>query len=149
MGKIQNFVLSIKTNFPTSNSGAFVVPPIGDSFMYIEISNNFGLNVYCSWERIDTIQISNITFYYNRFSTQGDLRSMGQFRNQVLSKDNVWLTKFIIPKNQQYSNAATDWTILSLNITEQNYGVIFVYDQNDSAHADMCFSNITITHSPY
>ena len=72
---------------------------------------------------------------------------MGRFQIRLLSKDNVWLTKFIIPKNEQFSVEASDWTILSLNITEENYGIKFIYDQIDSAHADMCFSNITITHS--
>ena len=77
-GKIQNFIRSTKTNSPTGNSGAIVSPPVGNSFMYIETSgNNFGSNVFCSWERIDIIQISNIIFYYNRFSIQGDLRAMG------------------------------------------------------------------------
>ena len=38
--------------------------------MYIETSsNNHGHErVFVSWERTDIIQISNITFYYNRFS---------------------------------------------------------------------------------
>ena len=74
---------------------------------------------------------------------------MGRFRIKILTKDNVWLTKFVIAKNTQFSNAATDWIKLNLNITDENYGVTFIYDQNDSAHADMCFSNITITHSPF
>ena len=118
--------------------------------MYVETSsNNFGPNVFCSWERVDIIHISNITFYFNRFSIQGDLRSMGRFQIQILTKDNVWLTKFIIAKNTQFSTLSSDWTILSLNFTDENYGVKFIYDQIDSAHADMCFSNITITHSPY
>ena len=149
-GKIQNFIRSSKSSSPTGISGAIVQLPIGDSFLYIETSgNNFGSNVFCSWERIDIIQIPNITFYYNSFSTQGDFRAMVGFRIQILTKDNVWLTKFNIPKNEQYSNAGTDWTILSLNITEENYGVKFIYDQIDSALGDMCFSNITITHSVY
>ena len=149
-GIINNFIRSTKTNSPTGNSGAAVQPPIGDSFMFIETSsNNFGPNVFCSWERIDIIQVSNITFYYNRFSIPGDFRAMGRFRIQILTKDNVWLTKFIIAKNTQFSNTSTDWIILSLNFTDESYGVKFVYDQIDSAHADMCFSNITITHSPY
>ena len=74
---------------------------------------------------------------------------MGRFEIQIIAKDNVWLTKFNIPKNDQFSNSEKDWIILSLNITEENYGVKFVYDEIDSAHADMCFSNIIITHSPY
>ena len=149
-GNVQNFFRSTKTSSPTSNSGAINSPPIGDSFMYIETSsNNFGPNVFCSWERVDIIQISNITFYYNRFSIQGDFRAMGCFQIQILTKNNVWITKFNIAKIDQFSNAATDWIILNLNITDENYGVKFVYDQIDSAHADMCFSIITITHSPY
>ena len=147
---IQNFIRSTKTSTPTGNSGAIVTPPIGDSFMYIETSgNNFGPNVICSWERIDIIRISNITFYYNRFSIQGVFRALSRFQIQIITKDNVWLTKFNLPKNEQYSNAATDWTILILNITQENYGIKLIYDQIDSAHADMCFSNISITHSPY
>ena len=149
-GNINSFSRSTKTNSPTGNSGATVQPPIGDSFMFIETSsNNFGPNVFCSWERIDIIQVSIITFYYNRFSIQGDFRAMGRFQIQILTKDNVWLTKFIIAKNTQFSNTATDWIILNLNITDENYGVKFVYDQIDSAHADMCFSNLLISHSPY
>ena len=148
-GKIQNFIRSTKTNSPTANSGSTVIPPIGNSFMYIETSGiNSGENVFCSWERIDIIQISNITFSYNRFSIQGDLRAMGRFRIQILTKDIVWLTKFNIYQNEQFSVEATDWIILSLNITEENYGVKFIYDQIHSAHAALCFSNIAITHSP-
>ena len=149
-GKIQSFLRSTRTNSPINISGATVTPPIGNSFMYIETSsNNFGENVFCSWERIEIIQISNITFYYNRFSIQGDFRAMGRFRIQILTKDNVWLTKVNIPKNDQISDASTDWIILNLNITDENYGVKFIYDQIDSARADMCFSNITKAHSPY
>ena len=74
---------------------------------------------------------------------------MGRFQIQLLSKDNVWLTKFLTLKNEQNSIASTDWTILNLNITDENYGIKFLCDQIDSAHADMSFSNIIISHSPY
>ena len=67
-GKIQNFIKSTKTNSPTGDSGATSLPPIGSAFMYIETSsNNNGENVFVSWERTHIIQITNITFYYNRF----------------------------------------------------------------------------------
>ena len=65
---IHNFVKSTKTHSSTGNSGATNIPPIGDSFMYIETSsNNHGNNVFVSFERTDFIQISDITFHYNRF----------------------------------------------------------------------------------
>ena len=82
-GKIQNFIRSTKTNSPTNDSGATSLSPIGDRFLYIETtSNNHGShNVFVSWERTDIIQISNITFYYNRFSISDvNLRAMGRFR---------------------------------------------------------------------
>ena len=150
-GKIQNFLKSTKSSSPTGNSGATSLPPIGNSFMYIETtSNNHGNNVFVSWERTDIIQISNITFYYNRFSISDiDFRSMGRFRIQLLLDDNLWTTQYIINKNEGYSDNSTDWTLLNLDFTVENYGIKLIYDQIDTAHADMCFSNITITYSVY
>ena len=82
-GKIQNFIKSTKTNSPTGYLGATILPPIGNSFMYIETSsNNHGNSVFVSFKRTDIIQISNITSYYNRFSfiTNDSLKSMGHLR---------------------------------------------------------------------
>ena len=68
-GNVNNFIRSTKTNSPTADSGATSLPPIGNSFMYIETSsNNNGNNAFVTFERIDIIQITNISFYYNRFS---------------------------------------------------------------------------------
>ena len=150
-GKIQNFINSSKTNSPTANSGAESLPPIGDCFMYIETtSNNHGNNVFVSWERTDIIQISNITFYYNRFSISDiNFRSMGRFRIQLLLDDDIWTTQYTIAKNEGYSATSTEWKLLNLDFTVENYGIKMIYDQIDTAHADMSFSNITITHSVY
>ena len=148
-GKRQNFIKSAKTNSPTGNSGATSLPPIGNSFMYIETSsNNNGNNVFASFERTDIIQITNITSYYCRFSTSDkNLRGMGRFRIQLLLEDNIWSTQFTIAKNTQYSDNSSDWTLLNLDFTVENYGIKLIFDQIGTAHADMCFSNITITHS--
>ena len=120
--------------------------------MYIETSsNNHGPNVSVSWERTDIIQFTNITFYPNRFSilTIDSLKNMGLFRIQFSLKDDIWSTRYNIPENDRYSDTSTDWTLVSSNIFEENYGIKLIYDQIDTAHADMCFSNITITHSVY
>ena len=88
-GKIQNFFKSTKSNSPTGDSGTTSLPPIGDSFMYIETSsNNNGVNVFCSFETTDIIQISNITLFYNRFPERST-KSMGRFRIQLLLDDNT------------------------------------------------------------
>ena len=151
--RIADFLKSTKTNSPTGNSGATALPPIGNAFMYVETSsNNSGINnVFVSWERKDIIQISNITFYYNRFSilTSDSKKSMGRFRIQLLLGDNTWTTQYTIPKNTQYSDTSTEWTLLNIDFTEENYGIKLIYDEIDTAHADSCFSNITITHSVY
>ena len=151
-GKIQNFIKSTKTNSPTGDSGATIPPPIENAFMYIETSSgNHGNNAFCSFERTDIIQITNITFYYNRFSilTNESLKSMGRFRFQLLLEYNTWSTQYTIAENTHYSDNSIDWTILNLDFTVENYGLKLIYDKIDKPHADMCFSNITKTHSVY
>ena len=70
-GKLQTFVRSTKANSPAGSSRATSLPPIGNSFMYKRTSSNsHGDNVFVSCERTDIIQISNISFYYNTFSTK-------------------------------------------------------------------------------
>ena len=149
-GKIQNFTKSTKTNSPTGDSGATSLPPIGSSFMYIETSSaNYGSNVFCSFERTGIIQISSIKIYHNRFSilTHDSVKAMGRLRIQLLLEDNTRSTQNTIAKYTQHINNSTDWTLLNLDFTVDNYGIKLFYDEIDTAHADMCFSNITKTHS--
>ena len=150
-GKISSFIRSTETNSPTGSSGATTLPPIGNALMYIETSsNNNGNNTFAFFQRRDIIQVTNITFYYNRFSSSdSNLRGLGRFRIQLLLEDNTWSTQYTIAKNTQYSSTSTEWTLLNLDFTVENYGFKLVYDQIDTAHAAMCFSNITITHSVY
>ena len=107
------------------------LPPIGNSFMYIETSSsNHGNNVFVSWERTD-IQITNKTFCYNSFSilTNNSLKSMGRFRIQLLLEDNTWSTRYNIPKNGHYSNSSSDWTLVSLNFIVEKYGYKLIYNE--------------------
>ena len=150
--KYKILIKTTKTNSPTGDSGATSVPPIGNAFMYIESSSdNHGDDVFVSFERTDMIQIKNITFYYNRFSilTSDSHKSMGRFRIQFLSQDNTWSIQNTIAKTDQHSDTSTDWTLLNLDFTEENYGNKLAYDQIDTPHANLCFSNITITHPVY
>ena len=150
VSKVGDFIKSTKSNSPTVYSGASSLPPIG--FMYIETSsNNQGSNVFVSWERTDIIQISNITFYYNRFSilTINSKKSMGRFRIQLLLDDNTWSTQYTIAKNTQYSDSESEWKLLNLDFTIENYGIKLILDQIDTAHSDMSFSNLILTHSVY
>ena len=155
-GKQNNFIKSTKTSSPTNDSGATSLSPIGNAFMYIETSgnnnnlNNNGNNVFVSFTRTDIIQITNITFYYDRFSISDEnLRAMGRFRIQLLLENDIWTTQYTIAKNTQYSDNSTDWSLLNIDFTVENYGIKLVYDQIEGAHADMFFSKITITHSVY
>ena len=155
-GKQNNFIKSTKTSSPTGDSGAMSLPPIGTAFMYIEtsgnnnIQNNNGSNVFVTFQRTDIIQITNISFYYNRFSSSDDsFKGMGRFRIQLLLEDDTWTTQYTIKENSQYSESSTTWSLLNLDFTVENYGIKLVYDRIDSPHADMCFSDITITHSVY
>ena len=151
-GKLGSFLKSAFTNSQTSESRATILPPIGSAFKYIErSSNNRGNNDFCSFERTDISQISNISIYYNRFSilTSTDHKSMARFRIQLLLEDNTWSTQYTTAKNTQGSDNSTDWTLLNLDFTVENYGIILIYDQIDKPHADMCFSYITLKHSVF
>ena len=48
---------------------------------------------------------------------------MGSFRMQFLIADNTWSSRYDIPKIDRYSNSSTDWTLVSLNFTVENYGI--------------------------
>ena len=74
---------------------------------------------------------------------------MGRFRIQLFLEDNTWSTRYNIPKIDHYSVSSTDWTLVSLNCTEESYGIKLIYDEIDTAHADLSFSNFMITHSVY
>ena len=132
-------------------SGADILPPIGSAFLYIESSgNNNGDYTFVRLIRTDIFQITNITFYYNKLSTSDEsLKAMGRFRIQLLLDDNTWENKYTIEKNSQFSDSSSEWSLLNLDFSEENYGIRLIYDRIDTAHADMCFSDITITHSVF
>ena len=143
---------STKTSFPTKHSGATSLPPIGASFMYIETSSgNHGNNVFVSSVQSDIIQKTGLNFYYNRYLIliNESIKLMGSFRVQLLLVDKIWNTLYNICKNDRYSNSSTPWTKLSLNFPVDFRCNKLIYDEIDTALADMCFSNNTIPHSLY
>ena len=74
---------------------------------------------------------------------------MGRFRIQLMLEDNTWSTQYTIATNTQYTDKSTDWTLLNLDFTVEKYGIKLILDKIDTAHSDMCFSKITITHSVF
>ena len=90
-GKKSTFIKATKSSSSTNHSGATSIPPVGNSFTFIETSsNNHGNNVYVSFEQAEIIQVSKIKFYYNRFSilTNNSLKHMGRFSIQLLLEGN-------------------------------------------------------------
>ena len=47
---------------------------------------------------------------------------MGRFRIQLL-RNGVWEDFYTIEKNTNFSELSTDWTLLNLDITKDNYGI--------------------------
>ena len=74
---------------------------------------------------------------------------MGSFKIQLLLEDNTRSTQYTIAKSTNYSISSTERSSLSLEFTGKRCGIKILYDQIDTAHADLRFSNITITHSIY
>ena len=77
---------------------------------------------FCSFERTDIIQITKITFYYNRFSVAGSNEAMGRFGVQLLLEDNTSSTRYNISKNDRFSDSSTEWTKIGLNFTGKKHG---------------------------
>ena len=107
--------------------------------------------MFVSFERTDIMQITNKTLHNNRLSilTNDSIKSMGRFRTQLLLADIKWRNRYNLPKNDRYSDSSTDWILVSLNFTVENCGIKLFYDQIGTTHADLCYSNITRTHSVY
>ena len=146
---MNSFIKSSKTKTPTPITGGTSLPPIGDSRMYIEISAiNYGQSVFCSFERTDIIQTSQVSFYSNRFSA-GTSKSMGRFRIQLLLSNKTCSTCYNSLKNDLCSNSSFQWTLVSSNFAVESYGIKMIFDEIDSPVADICCSNITIIHSVY
>ena len=95
--------------------------------MYIATSGNNAGNdkIFVSWERTDILQITIITFYYNRFSflPHPHFKNMGRLRIQLLLSDDTWSTVYIIAKNTQFNDNSTDSTLIILDFTQKNYGI--------------------------
>ena len=120
--------------------------------MCIETSSSNNTNsAYVILERTDIIQFTNIIFFYNRFSisTNSSLKSLGRFKVQLLLEHNTWSTKYHMGKNSNYSSSSTEWSLLNLHFTDSISGIRLYYDKIDTAHAHICFSDTTITHSVY
>ena len=75
------------------------------------------------------------------------MESMGRFTIQLFLENSSWSTRKNVPKNDRFSDSSTQWTKLSLNFTVEKYGIKVFHDQIIKPHADMCFSDILITHS--
>ena len=51
------------------------------------------------------------------------------FNIKLFLEDKTWSTKNNIPENDRNIDTSTDWTKLSLNFTDENYGIKIIYDQ--------------------
>ena len=100
--QIENLNKSTKTSSPTFYSGATILPPIDNAFMFIETSSKTNTSsAYVILERTDVIRITKITFYYKRLSILSNTspKSMVRFGVQLLLENNTWNTKYHMGKN--------------------------------------------------
>ena len=74
---------------------------------------------------------------------------MGRFSLTLLLEDDTSSTRYNILKIDRNSNLSTDCTLVTLSFTVESYGIKFIYDEMDTPHGNVCFSNITITHSVF
>ena len=147
-GKTQNFLRSTETSPRQGKSGTTSQPPIGSLFMDLEPGAIiYEPKVYFSFQRTDMIDISNISFNHNRYSTGSSNQSMGRIRLQLLLDDNTWSNRYNIPNYDRYSNSSTQMTLFSLIFNIEIFGIKLFYNEIDTALADLCSSIKTLTQS--
>ena len=85
MENYKTLINQLKQALQPGHSGAKSRPLLSDSFMYIATSlGNHENGVFDSFDRIDTIQITDITFCYTTFSlTDPNLTAISRFRIQL------------------------------------------------------------------
>ena len=72
---------------------------------------------------------------------------MGKLEIQLI-RNGVWQTEFTKEKDTNFSALSTNCRLVNMNIISQpNYGIKLIYSASNAAHADMCFSDIKITHN--
>ena len=134
---MQNFVIPTESTSPTGSTAASSSHPFDESFMDIETGDNCSDQfVFNSLERTDIIQISNNTFYCYRLSA-GKSKSIGRIRNQLILLNSQLHSRSMTDKSTKHGSTSTEGSLLTLAFTEKNNGVILVYDQIDTASADM------------
>ena len=72
---------------------------------------------------------------------------MDKLEIQIL-RNGSWEREYTMDKGIRFSSLSTDWTLLNTSIISQpKYGINLLYSGINTAHADMCFSDIKINHS--
>ena len=110
-------------------TGAKKLPPTGLAYMYIESSGNNQRaddNSLCaSFSRYDLNNISNISFYYNRYSRDGSENEMASFVIKKLDVKIIWFLFSVYKKCDEYT-LIDGWKSIDLDITTMNYGTFFI-----------------------
>ena len=68
------------------------------------------------------LQITNISFFYNRFSTltNESKKSMERIKIHLILEDNTWSAQRTVPKNNQNRFLSTEWNLIIANFTVEN-----------------------------
>ena len=134
-------------------SGRDIVTPLswrtGPGVLYEELSylsfNSYFLtgNTYAEFSRFDIHNIIKIQIIINRYSLDN---IMGEFSVFYKNSNDEWIEVYKIDENTNI-NERNEWEILTISISENNYGIKIRQNKKFSSNQMCSISKITLTHT--
>ena len=134
-------------------SGRDTITPIfwrtGPGVLYEELShlsfNSYFLtgNTYVEISRFDIHNIIKIQIIINRYFLDN---IMGEFSVFYKNSNNEWIEVYKIDENANITER-NEWEILTISISENNYGIKSRHNKKNSTNEMCSISKITLTHT--
>ena len=140
-GDINNIISG--RNQPTPRSWRTGPSVFYENLPYLNFQSFFvDSNNYAEISRYDIHNIIKIELIINRYSQDN---IMGEFSVFYKNSNNEWIELYKIEENSNIS-AVDEWEIITLSISENNYGVKIRHNKKNSSNQMCSISKITLTH---
>ena len=141
-GIINNIISGRNTPTPLSwRTGPSV---LYNNLPYLNFQSFFLVtDIYAEITRYDIHNIIKAELIINRYSQD---KIMGEFSVFYQNSNNEWFELYKIEENSNI-NASDEWEIITLSISENNYGLKFRHNKKNSSNPICSITKITLTHT--
>ena len=120
------------------------VSDLYEGLSYLSFQSHFlTSNTYAEISRFDIRNIIKIELIINRHSQD---KKMGEFSLFYKNSNNDWIEVSKINENANI-NERNEWEVLTISISENNYGIKIRHNKKSSTNQMCSISKITLTHT--